>query len=421
MKIIAACIFIALSLTGLVVLSIGSFDISPYLLALAGCGGFLLLYQSYAGEKTLIGATDAVPVAGTLLCLAALNWSGGRASSLAYSFMFLLGYVIWVNARARLTRDDVASLFRIIVFAYFVNVALAQFCQMTGWHNAMLDSFLQWQVDFRSDQVRYFGFSSEPSYAAFIVVVSFFGALRLRQAAGKGIPYITAAATIYLVYSFGSIYGYLLALAVLYTECYRRWRLWTVVATGSLAVVAVAFNLESLMSDSTRVGRILQALLSGDIAGLGMADSSTALRVFPTYDYVTKLSITDWHAWLGHGAGTSATYIKDQYLLFNPEGKADLLRLAFFPAFLYDYGLVGAGVIIWFVKQQIVSRLFSFSGLIALLLLFNANFNSQLFWFVLISLGNVKYYCETHLSAGMIPTRRRAQPSGQTRLVQSST
>ena len=56
----------------------------------------------------------------------------------------------------------------------------------------------------------------------------------------------------------------------------------------------------------------------------------------------------------------------------------------FLPAFLYDYGIFGALLVMGFIFQKI--GFISISSLVVVLMLLNANFNTQLFWFIILCL-----------------------------------
>jgi hypothetical protein len=103
---------------------------------------------------------------------------------------------------------------------------------------------------------------------------------------------------------------------------------------------------------------------------------------------VHAIDLLDFHFYLGHGAGASIDFLIP--LLFNVPVKT--YEGGFLPQFLYDYGILIIPVLFIFLKREIAIRIFSLEFIILILMMTNANFNTQLFWLTIISFSLNKYY-----------------------------
>ena len=64
----------------------------------------------------------------------------------------------------------------------------------------------------------------------------------------------------------------------------------------------------------------------------------------------------------------------------------------FLPQFLYDYGFIFGLAFFIFIRREVLTKWLSFELFLVLILLTNANFNTQVFWFVITSLALKKWY-----------------------------
>ena len=122
------------------------------------------------------------------------------------------------------------------------------------------------------------------------------------------------------------------------------------------------------------------------------ADSSAWFRFGPFVEYIrdiSSLSLTE--LLFGHGAGNSTHYFGMKYIKhldpdwFDADGTPSM-NLAFLPAFIYDYGFVPAMSFCLFLFLQIKKLKGSLVfALITIMILFNSNFNTNIFWFLMYS------------------------------------
>ena len=308
----------------------------------------------------------------------------GRPESLAYAALFGL-YGLWLlKAADSFSPDAVAKAMKIILVAYFLSALAATLLIRLGVND--LDSFPLTRVwtNTNSGETRPLGFSSEPSYAAFIVAFCWIVLVRLgRIHPGRRDGFAACTiATLISLQLLGSIYGYLLSVVVLLTTLQllpRRTRP-VVVAVAAVAMLAGYFLLPS--DDDSRSLRIFGAVMTGDLDTWLVEDTSSFFRFGPFFTYILSANFGDLQTWLGHGA-TSASYFFVDLFREHIEQSTETVELGFVPSFLYDYGLLTGAVFIGFAYRLTRGRHRVAIATMMLLLVFNANFSTQMLWFAL--------------------------------------
>ncbi|MFH1373070.1 MAG: hypothetical protein ABII79_04675 [bacterium] len=392
-KPIAVALILTLACTAITLMTIGEVPVSIFLLVSVPALTLAAIYFFiWRGRVKLFG----VWVIAAYICLSSLiNLHDAKLTSVIYSGIFLLTFLVLMNCRRYLPVETFSRTLRAVIILYFANVVISQVLVMTGAADDVLGNIFHRLYDERIGVVRYYGFSSEPSYAAFVVLVSFLGWYSLPGAASRRQLLLYSALVLYQVVAFSSIYGYLLAVAVAGVIAYRELpRRIFYLLPATLLLVAVMADFQTVVDSGSRVVRIAQALVSGQILSaldLNDIDSSLFLRIAPFTEYFNSLNPADYHCYLGHGAMASTSFMTDTFLSHvHPDG--DTVRTGFIPAFLYDYGLIGASLVIVLLLRLISGRKFSLAVVIFLAMLFNANFNTQLFWYIVIVFALVGLY-----------------------------
>lgn len=313
----------------------------------------------------------------------ALIAGAGRATTLAYASLFTV-YGLWLTANAgTLTTTVVVKAMKAILLAYFVSSLLATLLIQTG--HLEFNDFLLTRIYIHENtgEARPLGFSSEPSYAAFIVALCWTALLRVgafgAQHEQRWLPW-TLMAIVSLI-MLGSIYGYLLTVIIVGTSVLRfekRTQLW--LFGGLFALLGIAYLFGASPEGDSRSLRILYAIASGDLDEWLIEDTSSFFRFGPFLTYILSANFGDPQTWFGHGAGSSGFYFVD---LFREhiDINLDAVELGFVPAFLYDYGLVAAIAFLAFLFRATRGPHRVALILVTGLMLFNANFNTQLMWF----------------------------------------
>jgi hypothetical protein len=323
-----------------------------------------------------------------LLTVAALNLGHTRWSSIAYSMLYFT-FFIAVNGSA-VSRNHLSAVCKLIIGSYLANVIAAQALYLVAGDLGAFQSLLQGTYDLKTETMRFHGFSSEPSYAAFVVVVALIAYSRV-SADKNATKLLWFGAVWYLLASFSSVYGYLLLGAFAVDWILKR----KLVRPTTIAVLVIAAAVAGLAASSltagngeTRVVQLMMFLVAGgwNLQDFRSVDASAFMRIGPFLLYLTGLDLFSSHAYLGHGPGAAATYFGD---VFSDAIGADLkgfetgtMNLGFFPGFLYDYGLFGVALVLLVVLRRGVSGFASLESAVFLLLLPNANLNTQLFWYV---------------------------------------
>jgi hypothetical protein len=138
----------------------------------------------------------------------------------------------------------------------------------------------------------------------------------------------------------------------------------------------------------TRVVNIISKLKPNELPTITKIDASAAFRVMPTYYYVRDIDLTDVHFYFGHGAGQSSAFLVPYLFKVNVE----TYEGGFLPQFLYDYGILFGVIFFLFIKREVLFKTFSFETFVILLMLTNANFNTQLFWLLITIFALTKFY-----------------------------
>ena len=317
-----------------------------------------------------------------LMAVSTVLNGAGRPESLAYAALFGL-YGLWLlKARDSFSADAVGRAMKITLGAYFLSALATTLLIRLGIDD--LNSFPLTRVwtNTNSGEKRPLGFSSEPSYAAFIVAFCWIALVRLdriRPGRRDGFGMWTAATLVALVL-LGSIYGYLLSIVVLVTtvQLLPRDVRPAIVIAAVLAALAAYVLLP--LDDDSRSLRILSAVMSGDLETWLIEDTSSFFRFGPFFTYMVSANFGDVQTWLGHGASSASLFFVD---LFREhiEQNVEAVELGFVPSFLYDYGLVTGAAFLAFVYRLTQGQHRVAIAMMLLLLVFNANFSTQMLWF----------------------------------------
>lgn len=251
---------------------------------------------------------------------------------------------------------------------------------------------------------RFYSLSSEPSYAAFIVLGLLYAILQTdpdKKPFAKRNFYAWVI-TLYMLFSFQSGYGVIIfALLIFFQTTYRNMAI-IVIAGIIVAVGAVVVKQPA----ATRVINLISKFRPGEIQEIARIDASASFRILPTYYYIKDIDLKDPHFYFGHGAGQSSEFLIP--LLFKV--KVESYEGGFLPQFIYDYGCIFGLFFLLFVRTEAITRLISFETCVILMMLTNANFNTQLFWFVIMISALTKFYKYEYLYRPQTDLRK-AEPA----------
>lgn len=323
----------------------------------------------------------ALLLAVALMFGSALAIGEARATAMAYAALFAF-YGFWLAGNtAEFPPDAIGKAMRAILVAYFLTSLLAWLFILAGVVELKDFLFARTYVQENTGETRPIGFSSEPSYSAFIVALSWIAMLRTGSIDMRpnGRFMFWTVLTLLSLAMLGSIYGYMLAAIILATSFFKlptRRKLPILIGFGTLILLVsmVAGGEES------RALRIVHAIASGDLDEWLVEDTSSFFRFGPFLTYLMSADFGDPHTWLGHGAGSSGYYFVDLFRE-HVDRNRDTVDLGFIPAFLYDYGLVAGTAFVAFLYRTTRGGHRMAMMSMVVLLLFNANFSTQLMWF----------------------------------------
>lgn len=325
-----------------------------------------------------------------ILLIAILYNGSTRWTTVIYSFLYI-GALGFYNLNHKLDKASIEKLCKLILICFFINSAIAWTLSNLGISTGPLIDIFQIYDDGKS--VRPQGFSSEPSYAAFISCMSLFTYLKISQdTTFAKIRWLALTSLMIAMYS--SVYGYIL-IAMCFAHfisdikvSLRNRQVKNLILLGCVLALAITLPQMTYLSNDSRLIKILSYMASGtfNINDFRVLDSSGFMRIGPTLSYASSSDLWSLKGLIGYGPGASSYYfgsVFEDAISKNHKGYADTtLGLGFIPAFLYDYGIVGIAAAIYLISKVIGSRNV-FGWCFFVLLSLNANFNTQLFCFFL--------------------------------------
>lgn len=330
-----------------------------------------------------------------LIISASINHGWSQPLSLFYSVFFITGFLIYVSfMKQTLTVNDYRNLLKGVFFAYFIGLLIGQYFIYQNLFAPFPDQSGNlihglWGTLIESGSYRYYSLSSEPSYAAFVVIILYYSYIKLDTQKGslfKGENLYLFVILVYMILSFKSSYGIVL-LALIVIGYFGLTKTSILIYVFSTCVVVIFFMIEIESGPVKRIVNIIQNIDLNNLHDLSQIDFSVYFRIAPLLHYIRISDLGDISLYIGHGAAASRKFVVPEiYLAYE----GDYLG-GFIPAFFYDYGIIGAGLVLVFVIK-LLPGLFSIPTAIISLVLFNANINTQLFWLILTCLALNKFF-----------------------------
>jgi hypothetical protein len=323
-----------------------------------------------------------------ILAVAILSADHTRWSSVAYSMFYFIFYLFINNAD--ITKKHLINSSKLIIISYLINVLFAKIVFTITGDLSPIKWLLQATPDDKTGAMRYHGFSSEPSYAAFVVIVALIAYINLNTD-NKNVKLFFIASATFMIISFSSIYGFILLGAFAINRLLKRIDIKPsrVLILGIISILLFVLARSFFASGSeTRGARLAMFFLSGswELDDFRSVDTSAFMRVGPFISYVNDTRFLSLQTYLGHGPGAAAVHFGDVFNdvigIENRGFESGTLNLGFIPAFLYDYGFIGVGLMFLLVFRRAMKKILSIECAVFLLLIVNANFNTQIFWYV---------------------------------------
>lgn len=300
------------------------------------------------------------------------RFNGYRISSYAYTLFFTGIFILMAsNIRNALDRDQLKGILRFITWCFFGTMLVQQVCVSLGLPVVNINPEFSARFMAELSWFRVNSLSSEPSYGATIIVIIGYVYYCISDGfRGEWLRFWLPA--IYLWIFFNSALATILVpILILVLISGRRW--WLLPLLG-LLLVPLLFIIES----ENRAILLIQQLDWNNIVDSFLAvDLSGAFRVIPAVFYVQQASPGSADFWLGHGVDYGSDYISR--LMPGVESDMDFPG-GMLPFFLFDYGVLCFAVFCTFLHRSISFGNRVAFWVIALFVMVNANFNTQLMW-----------------------------------------
>lgn len=350
------------------------------------------------------------------------NLDSIKLTSFIYTLVILLELLLLYNVVKRLSVENIRSICKVIILLYTCNIVVATLMIATKHYPAGIwaDVFQIYNFDGR---IRPYGFSDEPSYAAITLVFTLFVLFKCESFRYRKDDFVWYACAVISIVLSRSSYGYmLLAMLLLYflitsrllqmqvesiifNKVLNARQLGITFVIMAMAVVLVVGSLD--LSESKSIGRLVTLVSSftepsdsgfaDKITNTKYVDGSASMRLVPSVHLVENFRESEWkYVLFGRGAGQATPFFSRLY-----EGNTTLL--GFIPVFIYNYGLIGTALcFLLFLGLFPRHRLLLF--ILFFLFLFNADFNTQIFLFILFSIMACKHIEKSQLQ-DLIPSK----------------
>ena len=341
---------------------------------------FIMLFKTqYISKATIYAALYLIVTVCFLLLKADF-----RSSTIYYSTLFFFTFNLYYNLvfhENAYTIDDFIGILKGLIYAYAICLVLQQLCIVIGIRYMPIINLMgaDYYGLFRLNTL-----AIEPSHAARLLTVFFYGLLKLSQYKNEGTPLKmselwteykwTIIAFLYTMICMGSGTAFV-GLAILSLYFLKKEYIIAVLIGATAFYMAVPYiDYEPL----TRAIEIFNATLTGDTATITKTDNSAAARVNIIVDTFTHLDITDSSAWFGSGTDSLAK-----------DGKHIVSAIT-------DYGLFS------YITKMIFFFGCCFTSILSLetlmfILLFGMNIGNIAYGFAtLMVLATIKYFKNNH-------------------------
>lgn len=312
-----------------------------------------------------------------------------RGSTLAYSLMFALTFIVYLRLlRSRaLPYSSYLKMLKFILYAYFWVLLIQQFCVVA--HLPIFNFILG---DTR--QLKLNALSPEPSHSALIVTILFYSficmrALELQRSYrlfsdGFSDRWVWFC-FLYTMLTMGSASAYFF----LPLQLIQFVSIQTLFWGGGATLVLLLFQFQGV--NIIALNRTLafgSALLSNSPYQMLDADHSAAMRVLPVYYYLEKAQLLSFDFWFGKGIDYNINFFTN----LIPGVSVGHSLGGLFPSLFLNHGMVAAILLMVMVYKNCLSKFWSFSTLLCALLIFTCPLNTQITWLIFLLLASNRFF-----------------------------
>ena len=390
---IAIISLILLSFTGVSVGNIGKAMVTPFHLLMGGLIAYVIFI---APKKDLHVFLSLLVLIFYVIANNTYNYTNVRITSVIYTVVFALETIILYNLLRMCTIAQVQKAFKVIIYVYFLNVFIATLFALVGLKNGAIESIIRiYYMD--TGEARPMGFSSEPSYAAFIISIAFMCYNHLnRHQWNRKVMKLTACYLLSIVFM-KSAYGFIFVFFNILDWFIQFQAKLNLHQRLFIYIIAVAvFFAGSIVINSSgnesieRITGIVDIMadpfdtIEKKLTRLQEKDGSAFARIGPTYILFNSPDRDDINLVIGKGAGMAGEFFANFLQGILVDEGAEKLDMGIIPAFIFDYGMIG----FFFFCVVLMNALWGLPlpfWLTFLVVLPNANINTQLLWFGMIA------------------------------------
>lgn len=382
---ISLFLFVISSFTGITIISLTSeFRLTPFYVL----GVFFFIYLLLRALKYHYITNRYIKnfglVLGYFFIVEVFNYEQFRFATFAHTLFYFYVFYFFIS---KISLDKTALFVRankVIILLYSFNIIFTYFTIVFDINIGIGSSVFK--VYNIGNIIRPIGFSTEPSYAALIISCCLLSLITLKfNGSNVNIKWVTVLYIISILL-LRSVYGLICMCILGYVILRYNNKIRSLVKYTPLLIIAgfLLYRNERIENITSLLMTIRYNNLDEFISSFRRVDNSFAMRLLPTLFYLDDTSIFSFKFLFGHGGGGTDRY----FGVFFPDILASLnvneISIGFFPGFLYSYGLMGLIVFKCFINEFINLKLFGL-GILLVILMFNANLNTQILWFFLIN------------------------------------
>ncbi|MFK7808012.1 MAG: hypothetical protein AB8F74_09460 [Saprospiraceae bacterium] len=395
-----------LSFTGVSVAQLGKAMVTPFHLTMGFLIGYGILVSSKGDKKISVGLFLFMIY---VIFVNVLQYPGIRYTSVLYTLIYGAEIMILNNLLKKCRLKTIIYTLELIINLYLINLFIGLVLDTLNLRLPGVDMFVRVYYEEGSHEGRPMGFSSEPSYAAFILSVVYLSYSYLRNhTADKRMIVLFGKIIMCIIFS-KSAYGFLF-IGVLILDwvvyLYRSGNpliqnlIPLFIGIGLFGFSLVSANIEN--ESFVRISKFTTAMFDNTVSGkakmrkLQEADGSAFARVGPTLLLLDKRDDPSFNFVVGEGAGAAGKFLAKFLVGILVDEGRDTVDTGIIPALVFDYGYIGSLLFLFYIWSAFSRLTFPF-WLLFILILPNANINTQLIWFAIacfsfvnIALENVK-------------------------------
>lgn len=418
---IISILIILLSITGLYIFKLGEkLNITPFHITCGAISIYFLIKYLFENKIKTNGLTNILLLSGYIVLVNLTNYKTINISNLIHSMFYILVFIFIFLNKKNQNIITTTKTNNTILILYFINI-LATFITSIKLNltNQIFNSIFKYYSI--GDTIRPCGFSSEPSYAAIIIscamytnIMMFYSNKTLNTLPiSKSIIFnkILLFKWMLLFYTISIIlinssYGYIMMfiniLTVYFYNIHKiKKHINYLIIIAIIPTILILYNHINTEPINRLIEIISISLKSTNIQDklneIRLVDSSASMRLIPFFNFINDIKILDLNFIFGSGSGYTDQYFGSFFPDILESSEKNSISLGIIPSFIHSYGIIGLFILIYFFKKNINKAGF-FSYVLLFFTLFNANFNTQIFWFIIIELTFLSHNLTTVLN-----------------------